>query len=89
MRPHPADTVAETCLAEDPAAARHRLGPTTGELAQLGLFRVGYVTTTVSIGGGVDIVIHAANGMVVATTDSVERAVDVADQLGLAMVPVH
>jgi hypothetical protein len=84
-----ADAVADTCLAEDRTAARYRLTPTTDELLQLGLFSVGYVTTRASTGGGVAIVIHAANGMVVATTDNVERAVDLADQLGLAMVPVH
>jgi hypothetical protein len=75
--------------ADDPITARHGSIPTTGELQQWGLFRVGYVTTRMSIGGGVDIVIYAANGLAVATTDSVERAVDLADELGLAIVPVH
>jgi len=36
-----------------------------------------------------DIVIHGADGNAIATVDKVELAVDLADRLGLALVPLH
>ena len=83
------DTVAGARSAEGRTDRRHRLNLTAAELLQLGLFRVGYVTEASSPGGGVDIVVHGANGMAIAAVDSIEHAVDIADHLGLALVPVH
>ena len=83
------DTATKTHAAEDRPAARRHASLTVYELMQLGLFRVGYVTQEASAGHGTEIVVHGANGMAIATVDSVERALDIADYLGLALVPVH
>jgi len=58
-------------------------------LLQLGLFRIGYLTAVPSTRGDMDIVIHGADGNAIATVDKVELAVDLADRLGLALVPLH
>jgi hypothetical protein len=83
------DAIAGARPAEDRTARRHRFKLTAAELLQLGLFRVGYVTEVASPERGVDIVVHGANGMAIAAVDSIEHAVDIADHLGLALVPVH
>jgi hypothetical protein len=79
----------ETLPAEDRPAPRRSLSLTTAELLRLGLYRVGYVTVARSPSRDVNIVVHGADGMAVATADSVELAVDLADELGLILVPVH
>ena len=84
-----ADPVAEARPGEHGTASRHGFNLTANELMQLGLFRVGYVTEVSSAGRGIEIVVHGANGMPIATVDCIERAVDLADHLGLALVPVH
>lgn len=83
------DAVADGRPGEDLTAARHHLNLTANELMQLGLFRVGYVTEAMIAGRGVEITVHGANGMAIATANSIERAVDIADHLGLALVPLH
>jgi hypothetical protein len=75
--------------AEDHNTPRHCMNLTTAELLRLGLFRVGYVTVAAGASGDIDIVIHGADGMTVATANSVTLAVDRAYQLGLTLVPVH
>jgi hypothetical protein len=80
---------AELRLVDEDPAPRRRISLTAGELLQLGVNRVGYVTAITRLGGEVEIVIHAANGMPISRADSVEHAVDLAEHLGLALVPVH
>lgn len=67
---------------------RHGPTLTTSEFLQLGLFRVAYLTQVTS-GDGVNIVVHGADGMAVAVVDTAELAIDLTDQLGLALVAVH
>lgn len=86
------DTFGQDAMArqtQDRTAREQCVSLTTAELLRLGLSRIGYVTAVISPGGGADIVIHGADGMTVARANSVELAVDFADQLGLALVPVH
>lgn len=83
------DAIADSRPCEDLTAARHHFTLTANELMQLGLFRVGYVTEAMVAGRGVEIVVHGANGMAIATANSIEHAVDIADHLGLVLIPVH
>jgi len=80
---------AEFRPADDRPTPRRRISLTAGELLQLGMDRVGYVTAVMRLGGEVEIVVHAANGLSIARADSVKHAVDLADHLGLALVQVH
>jgi hypothetical protein len=80
---------AELRLVDDCPAPQRRVSLTAGELLQLGVNHVGYVTAVTRLGGEVEIVIYAANGMTIAKADSVEHAADLANHLGLALVPVH
>ncbi len=80
---------AETRPAEVRTVPRHRLRLTTDELRQLGLFRVGYLTRAASAIGNTDIIIHGADGVAITMVDSVELAMNLAGQHGLAVVPVH
>lgn len=89
MRIDTAGHAVETLPAEDRPAPRRSLSLTTAELLQLGLYRVGYVTIARGPGGDANIIVHGADGMAVATADSVELVVDLADELGLILVPVH
>ena len=73
----------------DHQTARHRPRFTTGEFLQLGLFRVAYLTEVSDEDGTVNIEIHGADGMAVAALETVELAVELADQLGLALVAAH
>ena len=75
--------------AGDHNTSRHCLDLTAAELLRLGLSQVGYVTVAASASGDLDIVIHGADGMTVASAKSVAVAVDLAYQLGLTLVPVH
>jgi hypothetical protein len=79
---------AERRAADNDEAARHRLHLTTDELQQLGMFRVAYLVGERS-SDGFHVVIHSADGMTVAVTDTLEGAVELAGQLGLALVAVH
>jgi hypothetical protein len=83
------DPIAGARAGEKRVAGGHGFSLTANELMQLGLFRVGYVTGVSSAGRGTEIVVHGANGMPIATVDSIEQALDLAEHLGLALVPVH
>jgi len=71
------------------AAARDGPVLTTSEFRQLGLSRIGYLMAVIKARGDTDIVIQGADGLTVARADSVDNAMDLADQLGLTLVPVH
>jgi hypothetical protein len=71
-----------------PAAPR-RPHFSTSEFLQLGLFRVAYLTRVNGHDGTTDVVIHGADGMAVAVVDTGDIASDLAEQLGLRLVPVH
>jgi hypothetical protein len=79
---------AETRVAGNDAPARHRLHLTPDELQQLGMFRVAYLVGERS-SDEFRIVIHSADGMTVAVTDTLALAMELAGQLGLALVAVH
>jgi hypothetical protein len=74
--------------ADNDRATGHRLHLTPDELQQLGMFRVAYLAGERG-NDGFKIVVHSADGMTVAATDTLELAVDLAGQLGLALVAVH
>jgi hypothetical protein len=81
---------ATTCQATDrPTAPRHRFSLTAAELLRLGLSQVGYVTAAMNGGRLVNIVIRGADGTAVATAEDLEHVVEIAEQLGLVLVPVH
>jgi len=61
---------------------------TPDEFQQLGMFRIAYLTGARS-SEGVKVTIHGADGMAVAVADTIAHAVDLANQLGLALVAVH
>jgi hypothetical protein len=79
---------AEIGAAGNDGAARHRLHLTPDELQQLGMFRVAYLVGERSR-AGFKVVIHSADGMTLGSTDTVAVAVELAGQLGLALVAVH
>ena len=83
------DRVAETRQRKDLITPRQHFSLTPNELMQLGLFRVGYVTEVSGPGRSTQLIVHGANGMPIATVDSVEHAINVAEHLGLSLVPVH
>ena len=69
--------------------ARRRPSFTISEFLQLGLFRVAYLTEVNDEDGTVNIVLHGADGMAIAAVETTELAIELADQLGLALVAVH
>jgi hypothetical protein len=83
------DRDADVHPAEDAARQEDRLILTTSEFRELGLSQIGYVTAVTRAQGDADIVIYGADGLPVARVDTVEAAVDLVQQLGLAIVPVH
>lgn len=70
-------------------AAPQRPRFTTSEFLQLGLFRVAYLTRVPGHDGKTEIVIHGADGMAVAVVETGDLAAELAEQLGLMLVPVH
>jgi hypothetical protein len=72
----------------EPDATRHRFNLTQDELQRLGMFRIAYLVGTRSP-DGFQVVIHGADGMAVATADTIASAVQLSQELGLALVAVH
>ena len=77
-----------------PASAENHREPeawslTTAEFRRLGVSRLAYVTRLRTKDGEVNYVIHAADGIAVAVVDDAEMVVDLAIQLGVALVTVH
>ncbi|HUB43411.1 MAG TPA: hypothetical protein VMB73_00370 [Acetobacteraceae bacterium] len=73
----------------DHPVRRRRAELTTSEFLQLGLFRVAYLTDVQDDDGTSNIVIHGADGMAIMTVETVERAAEFANELGLGLVAVH
>jgi len=73
----------------DHRARRQRPHLTTSEFLQLGLFRVAYLTAIQDDDGMSGVVIHGADGMAITVVDTVDRAEELANDLGLVLVAVH
>lgn len=79
---------AEIGRVENRVGTRHPTRLTPSQLQQLGMFRVAYLVGERS-SAGLTITIHSADGMTVAVVDTLAQAVELAGQLGLALVAVH
>jgi len=84
-------TLARTAefLPTDHASQRHAQRLSICEFLQLGLFRVAYLTQVEDDDGTVNVVVHGADGMAVAAVATTELAAELAEQLGLMLVPLH
>jgi hypothetical protein len=62
---------------------------TSTQLRWLGLAQIAYVTAGRASDGLADYVMRGADGVTVAAFDELDLVLEVADRLGLALVPVH